>query len=217
MPIDRAIAWGARPPEMVPPSAPLGTVHLDPELQGTGNGALPWPWPPRRALLALALAARTVAGGLLPDQLTRWGRAHGLWAEDAAAAVETALAEALANAVVHGCLGLPGMAAFQPDPQAYFDAVDAGLADDRLARRPVFLVVRRCVRLTVVHVADRGAGFRPAVSGLAVSGLALTGSGVAGAVSGRGLALIRGLTRRMRLSDGGRRISLSFLRVEREP
>lgn len=207
MPTDRAIAWGGRPPDVVPPSAPLGSVYLDPELQGPGLGALPAPWPPGRALLALTLAARTVAAGPLPEELARWGRWHGLWPEEATTAVETALAEALANAVVHGCLGLPGMAAFQPDPQAYFDAVDAGLADDRLGRRPVLLVVRRCARLTVVHVADRGGGFQPAPAG----------SGTAGAVSGRGLALIRGLTRRMRLSDGGRRTSLSFLRVECEP
>lgn len=207
MPVDRAIAGGDRPPDLVSPGTPPGSVHLDPELQATGDGALPWPWPPRRALLALALAARTVAAGLLPDQLARWGRAQGLWAADTATAVETALAEALTNAVVHGCLGLPGMAAFQPDPQAYFDAVAAGLADDGLGRRPVLLVVRRCVRLTVVHVADDGGGFRPAD----------IRSGAAGAVSGRGLALIRGLSRRMRLSDGGRRTSLSFPPVECGP
>lgn len=207
MPIDRAIALGAGPPELVPPSAPLGSVHLDPELPGTGHGALPSPWPPHRALLALALAARTVATSRLPDDLARWGRTHRLWAEDAATTVETALAEALTNAVVHGCLDLPGMAAFQPDPQTYFDAVDAGLADDRRGLRPVLVVVRRCAGLTVVHVSDRGAGFRPATAG----------PGMAVAVSGRGLALMRGLTRRMRLSDGGRRASLCFPRVECEP
>lgn len=204
MPMDRAVAWGARLSVSDPQDVPLGTVYHDPALAPGGRSAIRGTWPPRRSLLALALAARTVAAGRVPVDIARWGARHRLWPGEETVAVETSLAEALTNAVIHGCLGLPGMSAFQPDPQGYFDAVDTGLANDLLGLRPVLLVVRRLGRLTVVHVADDGAGFRPAPAGTAT----------AAAVSGRGLTLMRGLARRLRLSDGGRRTSLCFLRAE---
>lgn len=206
MPMEGTVAWGARPSDPEPPDVPLGSVYRDPALPPGELGAIRGPWPPRRALLALALAARTAAAGRLPVDVARWGAGHRLWPDEETSAVETSLAEALTNAVIHGCLGLPGMAAFRPDPQAYFDAVDAGLADDSRGLRPVLLVVRRSDRLTIVHVADSGAGFRPAHAGTAAAP-------ASAAVSGRGLTLMRRLARRLRLSDGGRRTSLCFLRT----
>lgn len=158
------------------------------------------PWPPRRALYAAVLAARTVFGAGVVPVVVDWAVRHGHLAEGLRMAAEAAFGEALANAVVHGSLGLPGLSEHGRDIGAFADAMAARLADDAFGLRPVRLVWRRCGRLLLLHVDDCGAGFDPrrvkAPAGVPASG--------------HGWLLMTSFARRVRLSRGGRRTTLAF-------
>lgn len=167
----------------------------------------PYAWPPREALLALLVASRTALSDGLAVGLGAWGERRGYWSPEQAAAAATALREAVVNAVVHGNLGLPGLDAFASEA-AYFAAVEAGIADDERALYPVAITIRRAGGLLVAHIDDCGRGYRPALLAPKPDGVRL---------SGRGHALMRAFAFRVRVSCGGRRISLGFLSCVSHP
>lgn len=159
------------------------------------------PWPPRRALFAAALAARTVFGAGVVPVVVDWAVRHGHLAEELRMAAESAFGEALANAVVHGSLGLPGLTGHGRDIGAFTAAMAERLADDACGLRPVRLTWRRVRGLLVLHVDDCGAGYDR-------GRLATLPDGVP--ASGHGWLLMTAFARRVRLSRGGRRVTLAF-------
>jgi anti-sigma regulatory factor (Ser/Thr protein kinase) len=85
------------------------------------------------------------------------GRPH---AHDLLMRIETALHETVANALVHGNLGLPSLNQLDGDDEsaAYQAAVRAGLANPDLAHRRVALRARREHGRVQVQVEDEGEG-----------------------------------------------------------
>lgn len=74
--------------------------------------------------------------------------------------IETALHETVANAIVHGNLGLPSLSKLEGDDQsaAYQEAVQAGLADPDLARRRVDISAQVENGCLTIQVRDEGDG-----------------------------------------------------------
>lgn len=115
--------------------------------------------------------------------------------------VELALHEAVINAVLHGNLGI-GSSLFT-DPTA-FDAFCRLLTDQLGRPEKALLRIDLTARLhggcLEVSVLDRGPGYDPAsVQPAAVD-----------AKSGRGLEIMRQLSTRMEVGEGGRKVTLGF-------
>jgi anti-sigma regulatory factor (Ser/Thr protein kinase) len=118
--------------------------------------------------------------------------------------VELAVAEALANAVIHGNLEI------RSDLRATFDGFQqfSALLTERLgdpamaARRVDMTLAVDPVEGLIVTVTDQGPGFDIQRE--------LTKPVDAGAKSGRGLALIRKMARSIAGSDGGRTLAMTF-------
>jgi anti-sigma regulatory factor (Ser/Thr protein kinase) len=166
---------------------------------------------------ATAAAIRAIGAGLALSLTTRatyrilTGRmvgealvARGLLASAGADAVASALQEALANAVIHGNLGI--QAAPNDDPADFFErhtAVAQRIAGpDGLARRVTVAVSWTDTVLTVA-VRDQGTGFTPPVAATAPGGRE---------TSGRGLTIMRRHALDVRAEDGGRVAVLTFAR-----
>lgn len=118
-------------------------------------------------------------------------------------AMEMALYEALANALIHGNLGidstLRGSAA---DLRDYRTALAHALADPALARRRVTMTCHPVADRLRLSVHDQGGGWD-------VDSMMNTAA-AADAKSGRGLALIRRMADSIAAEDGGRCLIMEF-------
>jgi len=135
------------------------------------------------------------------------GRAH---AEDLLMRIETALHETVANALVHGNLGLPSLSELEGEDQsaAYQQAVQAGLADPELARRRVALSARRERGQVYLQVEDEGEGLPEDHWNHSLTGgeHALAEAGK----SGRGLYLTAMFCDDLNRAADGRTVQLTF-------
>lgn len=159
-------------------------------------------WPCRRALFTAALAARSAYGATTARAVVAWAVRCGHLPDAERGAAETALNEALANAIIHGNLELPGLTAHGGEGEAFLDAIARRLDDDAYGLRPIALTWRRAGRLLLLHVDDAGQGYRPSVAAGAPAGRP---------ISGHGRILMTAFARHVRVSRGGRRISLGFI------
>ncbi|MGQ9365505.1 ATP-binding protein [Azospirillum sp. ST 5-10] len=160
-------------------------------------------WPPRAPFAAVLTARAACRDGVVPA-VVAWAAARGHLAESDRLAAETALSDALANAVLHGSLELPGRDRFGASLDAHFEAVAERLASDAYGLRPVGLTWRPAGRLLLIHVDDVGPGYAPPPHPALVPPTAL---------SGRGHLVMATTARRVRRSRGGRRTTLGFRRA----
>lgn len=113
-------------------------------------------------------------------------------------AIETALQEAVANAVIHGNLGLDSLAVGTPEEMRRFaEALAERLSDPALAGRRVSVDARMAGKVLRLEVSDEGSGYavvqhRP------------------GQPFGRGLGLVSRFASRCEVRDGGRRLCMEF-------
>ncbi|MGQ9366654.1 ATP-binding protein [Azospirillum sp. ST 5-10] len=169
------------------------------------DGGAPGDWSAVRPVeqgFFLSLTTATAFGihiaVLVCDALGR----RGVLAIDRRAPVELCLHEAVANAVVHGNLGVASAARDHPDGfRHYSRLVTERLADARLRQRRTELLVRWDGGGLEIAVADQGAGFEAAAAPAPAGGAA---------PFGRGLVFMRTLARRVAISDGGRCTTLRF-------
>ncbi|MCC7167718.1 MAG: ATP-binding protein [Rhodospirillales bacterium] len=164
---------------------------LEPALAGSEDGVT-------AALTTLTAYRRNVAQDFLDWTVRRGPRLS----EDHRVILRQAMQEALANAVLHGNLGLRNLQSVSVE--SYSDYL--GLIQERLgarlyAGRPVVLAARWRDRHLTIAVEDSGRGFDLARSMKPVP---------ATARGGRGLAIIHGLADRVRLFNEGRRIEMDF-------
>ncbi|MEI6986997.1 MAG: ATP-binding protein [Rhodospirillaceae bacterium] len=116
--------------------------------------------------------------------------------------VELCLQEVVANAIIHGNLGIPSTAKDHPEGYRVFSQqVNNRLADPQLRLRRVDLFVRWSGAVLDISVLDQGAGFDANTVPTVVEGTSR---------SGRGFVFMRALARDVRVSDGGRCTSLRF-------
>lgn len=116
--------------------------------------------------------------------------------------VELCLHEAIANAIVHGNLGIPSTTKDSAEGYRQFgQMVGERLRDPAVRARRVDLFVRWADRRLDLSVGDQGSGFDPA---------AVPEEPAKGARAGRGLIFMRSLATAMVISDGGRCTSLRF-------
>ena len=141
------------------------------------------------------------------------GRGH---AEDLLMRIETALHETVANALVHGNLGLPSLNQLAGDDEsaAYEEAVQAGLATPELARRRVALSARRENGQVHVQVEDEGEGVPDADWNHCLTGGETTLSQAC--KSGRGLYLTAMFCDDLSRTADGRTVQLCF-KLDDEP
>lgn len=123
-------------------------------------------------------------------------------AEETSEAVEIALNEGIANAVIHGNLDMGGVPRQTADEMDSFCSVlNERLADPIRGRRRVHVWVIPAPTKLTFRIEDEGAGYRPAPA-----------SSDPARTSGRGLVLIRSLARRTWLEREGRRLAMEFRR-----
>lgn len=116
--------------------------------------------------------------------------------------VELCLHEAVANAIVHGNLGIPSAAKNQPQGYRLFNQlVVEKLGDPAITSRRLDIFCRWNAKGVVIAVVDQGAGFDAQLAPAAVSGKAR---------SGRGFVFMRALASRVTVTDGGRCTLLQF-------
>lgn len=113
-------------------------------------------------------------------------------------AIETALQEAVANAVIHGNLGLASMAVGTPEEMRRFaESLAERLSDPALAGRRVTVGARMAGSVLRLEVSDEGSGYAAVQQ-------------KPGQPFGRGLGLVSRFANRCEVSDGGRRLSMEF-------
>lgn len=161
-------------------------------------------WPPRRTLFAAAITTRSAYHRAVVPSVITWAVRHGVLPAEERIAAETALCEALANAIVHGNLELPSLGTFGGDLGVYHRAIGERLADDTFGLRPIGLLWRRSRSLLFLHVDDAGQGYRKRPP---------PEPGTDAPVSGRGWTLMTALVPHVRASRGGRRLTLGFTDV----
>jgi anti-sigma regulatory factor (Ser/Thr protein kinase) len=116
--------------------------------------------------------------------------------------VELCLQEAVANAIVHGNLGIASTAKDHPEGYRIFSQlVNDRLSDPVLRRRRTDIFTRWSGRILDISVADQGAGFDTSVIPTEIDGVSR---------SGRGFVFMRALAGRVVVTDGGRCTSLRF-------
>ena len=117
------------------------------------------------------------------------------------AAVATALHEAIANAAIHGNLGVAARPADGLDSiENLAREIDAGLMDPALAGRPIMIGAANSSASLLITVRDAGSGF---VAGLPDAPGAAT-------PHGRGIRLMRAVARGVEYRFGGRQVCLTF-------
>lgn len=168
-------------------------------------------WPPRRAVYAVALATRTAAREGVVPSVIGWAVDNAYLAESKRLSSEMAFSDALSNAIIHGNLELTSMRAFAGSPNVEADSADAYFAtiSERLASRaygfrPIGITWRCGGKLMFLHVDDVGRGYDPQKPVAHAS---------QDQFSGRGRLLMRALVRHVRISRGGSRLTLGFLRA----
>ncbi|MEJ0072006.1 MAG: ATP-binding protein [Pseudomonadota bacterium] len=117
-----------------------------------------------------------------------------------ASKVSGATQEAIANAVLHGNLGL-NPAGAEEDFDAFHRAIAARLTEPDVARRRVTVDISWTAAEVTIEIGDEGDGFEPPDA----DSMALTV-----AASGRGMTIMRSLASRIAFKDGGRRTVLGF-------
>lgn len=174
-------------------------VEDDGEADALGDwGAVPVP----RSGFYLSLTTGTSFGvqvaSLVSDALV----GHGVVGGERRSVVELCLQEAVANAIIHGNLGIASTAKDHPDGYRVFSQmVSDRLSDPTLRRRRIDVFARWAGRTLDISVADQGAGFDQSMVRTEVSGSAR---------SGRGFVFMRALAARVECTDGGRCTSLRF-------
>ncbi len=127
---------------------------------------------------------------------------RGVLRDNVRSAVELCLQEAIANALIHGNLGVDSGLKDRDDGYLRFSRlVNARLADPDLSGRRLDLLVSWGESGLDVAVADEGAGF---------DFERMTGNRGKMARSGRGFTLMRALAAEVRVLDGGRCTALRF-------
>ena len=135
-------------------------------------------------LVGLVLATRRVLGA------------------DRQSVVELCLQEAVANAIIHGNLGISSTAKDHPEGYRVFSQmVNGRLGDPALRARRVEVFVRWSGAALDISVADQGAGFDVSK---------LPAETETHSRSGRGFVFMRALAGRVAVTDGGRCTSLRF-------
>ncbi|MGE5505687.1 MAG: ATP-binding protein [Actinomycetota bacterium] len=135
---------------------------------------------------------------LVPPVAARFGIGS-----DAAGAIELALAEAVANALLHGNLGIDSALRNDMDQFEKFRAtLLANLADPQMGRRRMEITALPSPEGLRITVRDQGEGFD--------LGAQLAKPAEQEAKSGRGLGLIRKLCRAVEGRDGGRTLVMVF-------
>lgn len=135
---------------------------------------------------------------LICDELAR----RGALPAERRSNVELCLHEAIANAIVHGNLGIPSAAKNQPQGYRVFNQlVREKLDDPTVTSRRLDLFCRWNAQGIVIAVVDQGAGFDVELAPAAVDGKAR---------SGRGFVFMRALASRVTVTDGGRCTLLQF-------
>lgn len=164
---------------------------LEAALAGTENGVT-------AALTTMTAYRRDVAQNVL-DWTDRRGPRLS---EEHRVILRQAMQEALANAVLHGNLGLRNLQSVSVESYAdYLGLIQERLGARHYAGRPVVIAARWRDRHLTIAVEDSGRGFDLARSMKPVP---------ATARGGRGLAIIHGLADRVRLFNEGRRIEMDF-------
>ncbi|MCW2246264.1 anti-sigma regulatory factor (Ser/Thr protein kinase) [Azospirillum fermentarium] len=174
----------------------------------TDEGAPPEPahgWVPvavPRALFALSLSTRLAwaaqPAAAVCDALLRLG----VLDKASRGTVELCLHEAVANAIVHGNLGIASAAKNHPEGYETFGRLLAErLADPDRRRLRLDIVARWDGGCLDILVADEGAGFDRALLPLEADG---------NSRSGRGFVFMRALAAAVDVTDGGRCTRLRF-------
>lgn len=155
--------------------------------------------PAAALLLRLSTATATrldAADAFASALLARFPHLGGQIAE-----IRFAVHEAVANAVIHGNLGLDSaMRSSVEELRRFAATMEARLGDPAHAGLPVTILARSCPGGLVISVEDGGAGFQPKTIRPPASA----------AAGGLGLSIIGKCCRRLRFSRGGRRISMLF-------
>ncbi|MFD1626742.1 ATP-binding protein [Azospirillum griseum] len=135
---------------------------------------------------------------LVCDELAR----RGALSADHRANVEMCLHEAIANAIVHGNLGISSAAKNQPDGYRVFgQLLRDRLGDPAIKRRRIDIFCRWNATTIAIAVVDQGGGFDSGATSPASDGKAR---------SGRGFVFMRALASRVAVTDGGRCTVLHF-------
>ena len=146
---------------------------------------------------AAAVAASLAACGLFDEGL--------IWR------IEVALAEALANALLHGNLEANKFLRSSADAYSdYADHLDTRLHDDGFANRAVCIFARLSAGWLTLEVLDEGHGFEKTARGTPTTADIDDPFGLP---SGRGLLVTSAMADRIRHRNGGRRLDLSFALV----
>ncbi|OYD82647.1 ATP-binding protein [Azospirillum brasilense] len=179
------------------------TVELTEREDGTGAVDADWLGaPPVERGFYLSLTTGTAYGlqcaVLVCDELTR----RGVLTPERRGNVELCLHEAIANAIVHGNLGIPSATKEQPEGYRLFSRLlRERLGDGTVRQRRIDIFARWTADSLSIAVVDQGNGFDAA---------ALPQDTDSGAHSGRGFVFMRALARRIHVTDGGRCTLLQF-------
>ena len=150
----------------------------------------------------LSLTTGTIFGLQVAALVSRALFSRGVISAELRSVVELCLQEAVANAIVHGNLGIASTAKDHPEGYRVFSSlVTERLADRALRRRRVDLFTRWSGKALDISVVDAGSGFDVAAIPAEVDGAAR---------SGRGFIFMRALAGRVAITDGGRCTSLRF-------
>ncbi|MEI8397200.1 MAG: ATP-binding protein [Rhodospirillaceae bacterium] len=152
--------------------------------------------------LYLSLSTATSYGLQLSGLLSGVLVARGVISAERRSVIELCLQEAVANAIIHGNLGIPSTAKDHPEGYRVFSQlVNERLRDPLLRSRRIELFARRVGLALVISVLDQGSGFDQAGLPREVNGSKR---------SGRGFVFMRALANDVTVSDGGRCTSLRF-------
>ena len=128
--------------------------------------------------------------------------ARGVLGADRRSVVELCLQEAVANAIIHGNLGISSTAKDHPEGYRVFSQlVNGRLGEPGLRGRRLEVFARWSASALDISVADQGAGFDAAK---------LPAETASHSRSGRGFVFMRALAGRVVVTDGGRCTSLRF-------
>lgn len=179
------------------------TVELTDDEESAGTAAGDWLGvPPVEQGFYLSLTTGTAyslsCAPLVCDELAR----RGVLTPERRPNVELCLHEAIANALVHGNLGVPSAAKDVPDGFRVFgQMVKDRLSDGAVRRRRLDVFARWNSGSLTIAVVDQGSGFDTTAIRAEVEG---------GARSGRGFVFMRTLAKRVGVTDGGRCTVLHF-------
>jgi anti-sigma regulatory factor (Ser/Thr protein kinase) len=173
------------------------------ESDGAADG---WPGPvpdPDRGFV-VSLRTGTAIGAQLAPAVCSALQSRDLLEAGQRASVELCLQEAIANAIIHGNLGISSDSkARGRDHELFSLLLTQRLADPVLAERRVEIAVGWAGTHLEFTVSDQGAGFDPTLT---------QGTPDPRGRSGRGFVLMHALAETVTVADGGRRTILRFPR-----